>query len=166
MKLYEIDKRITDWFVKNCDPETGELIVDDNAAKEFEELQEAKETKIENIALYIKNLKYLVQDIQTEKAELDKRMKTAKKRVEWLSGYLLAALDGKTFETAKCSIKYRKSSEVVIDEETFIADDANKDLYEIEEKIKISKTAVKEAIKTGREVAGAEIAEKVNIQIK
>ena len=56
MNLYEIDARIMEAFEAAVDEETGE-IVNEEAYAALDALQEARDEKIENVLLWIKDLK-------------------------------------------------------------------------------------------------------------
>ena len=51
--LYEIDKKILECITNCIDPDTGEI----TNSEQLEALQMERQTKLENVALYIKNLK-------------------------------------------------------------------------------------------------------------
>lgn len=150
--LYEIDKAI----LECVDAETGEIIDD----KALEELELARDNKIENIACWIKNLKADAESYKKEKEVFVQREKAAKNKAESLKRYLEMALGGEKFKTSKVSISYRKSEIVEIDEIEKLSDE----FIKIEKKA--DKTAIKAAIKEGAEIVGARIVENNNIQIK
>ena len=64
MNVYEINQQIEDFVKANTDEETGELLNFD----EFLNLQMERNAKIENTALYYKNL---VSDAKALKGEID-----------------------------------------------------------------------------------------------
>ena len=150
--LYEIDKAI----LECVDAETGEIIDD----KALEELELARDNKIENIAYWIKNLIADAESYKKEKEVFVQREKAAKNKAESLKRYLEMALGGEKFKTSKVSISYRKSEIVEIDEIEKLSDE----FIKIEKKA--DKTAIKAAIKEGAEIVGARIVENNNIQIK
>lgn len=150
--LYEIDKAI----LECVDAETGEIIDD----KALEELELARDNKIENIACWIKNLKADAESYKKEKKVFVQREKAAKNKAESLKRYLEMALGGEKFKTSKVSISYRKSEIVEIDEIEKLSDE----FIKIEKKA--DKTAIKAAIKEGAEIVGARIVENNNIQIE
>lgn len=150
--LYEIDKAI----LECVDAETGEIIDD----KALEELELARNSKIENIACWIKNLKADAEIYKKEKEVFVQKEKAAKNKAESLKRYLELALNGEKFKTSKVSISYRKSEIVEIDEIEKLSDE----FIKIEKKA--DKTAIKAAIKEGVEIIGARIVENNNIQIK
>ena len=90
MNLYEINsqiKRILDnGFNGSIDPETGEII--DEGEHDLETLEILRQDKLEGIALYIKNLNALADDIKAEEKSLAERRKAAEAKAERLSAYL------------------------------------------------------------------------------
>lgn len=157
MNIYEIEQSI----LALVDPETGE-ITDFEA---LDNLTMARDEKIENVAMWIKNLNAEGKAIREEEKNLAERRRAAENKCESLQKYLEQALCGEKFSTPKVAISYRKSTAVnIADEEAFIktADAA----YAIPQAPKIDKTAIKEALKLGVVINGAELIERNNIQIK
>ena len=106
MNLYEIDQKIM-----NCvDMETGEII--DTAR--LDELQMDRDTKIENIACWIKNLNADAEAFKTEKQSFADRQKAAENKAESLKKYLAGYLAGQKFSTPRVAISFRKTSSVNI----------------------------------------------------
>lgn len=152
--IFEIDSEIM-----NCvDPETGEII----DPEKLEALQIERECKIENVALWIKNLRYEAQDLKAEREALAERENAAKRKIESLEAYLEKVLTGEKFETPKVKVSFRKSKSVVITDESKIPE-----IY-IKTKVEKSpdKIAIREALKSDYPIPGAIIVEKTNIQIK
>ena len=155
MNIYEIEQAIMDLV----DPETGE-ITDFDA---LDALSMARDEKIENVALWIKNLVAEAKAIREEEKSLAERRKAAENKAESLEKYLEQTLSGEKFSTAKVAISYRKSKAVEIaDEATFIKAGA----YLVPQDPKIDRKAISDALKTGAIVNGAELVERNNIQIK
>ena len=163
MTLYEIDQKIDEMIANAIDPETGEILVTD---EEINALQMEREQKIENIALYIKNQEAMVSAIREEEKALASRRRTCENRVERLKEYLKTALAGNRFQTAKCDIRFRKTSVVEIGD-GFIdwAEKNREDLlrYKLPE---VDKTAVAKALKNGDIVPFTGITEKMGVTIK
>lgn len=157
MNIYEIEQAILDLI----DPETGEI-------KDFETLEAldiSRSEKIENIALWIKNLNAEAKAIREEEKALAERRRYAENKAESLKRYLSEALNGERFTTAKVAITYRKSMAVEIaDEEAFVL--AADMLYIIQQAPTIDRKAISNALKAGEIIEGAELAERNNIQIK
>lgn len=151
MKLYEIEQAI-----EGCvDLETGEII----DAEKLEELNIECDRKIENIALWIKNLTAEADAIKTEKMSLAKRQSVCENKADSLKAFLSGYLAGERFKTAKVAISYRKSEAVEITGDV-------PDAFLIPQEPKIDKAEIKTALKAGKLVEGAKLIERQNIQIK
>lgn len=159
--LYEIDAAILGCI----DAETGEVLDFDK----LEALQLEREQKIESVALWYKNLLSDAEAYKAEKQAFADREAAARQKADSLKIWLSSALAGSKMTTPKVAISFRKSRAVEIeDEATFIehAQRAGLDDLLSYKTPTISKTAVKAALEAGREVTGAAIVEKFNIQIK
>lgn len=152
--LYEIDQQI----MLCVDMDTGEITDMDKLS----ELQIERETKLENIALWIKNLKAEEAALKAEKDAFAEREKQTKAKREKLSEWLTEALNGEKMSTNKVAISFRKSESVKITDIDAIPMDY------IVETITESpdKTAIKAALKNGLDVPGCELELKNNISIK
>ena len=158
MKLYEIDNAILECI----DFETGEIVDTDR----LEALKMEREAKIENVALWIKDLKAEAEAIKVEKLALAERQKVAENKAESLKKWLAYALDGEKFSTARCSVSFKKTEAVEVTEEGIANlmkkhDDLLK--YKAPEPDKI---AIKQAIKDGLNVDGVQLVQNVSTIIK
>lgn len=151
--LYDIDTRLYSLL----DEETGEI----TDIEAFEKIQLEREDKIESIALWVKNLKADAEALKAEKLAFAERQKAAEKKIDSLKHLLSDALGGQNFKTARVALSFRKSSEVQIDDIEELSDEYLR--YKVPEP---DKTAIKAAINEGKEVAGAKLVSKVNLQIK
>lgn len=152
MTLYEIDKQI-----ESCiDMETGEVDVE-----KLEALQEERDQKIENVALWIKNLRADVAAFKAEEKSLAERRKVAENRILSLTNYLMMACDGKKMDTPKVSVSFRHSQAVEVTDEDKIPMK-----YLIEQPYKVDKKSIRAALKDGEEIPGATLKETVSAQIK
>ncbi len=157
MTIYEIDQSIASLV----DPETGE-ISDFDA---FAGLQMEREAKVESMALWVKNLNAEADAIKAEKDNLADREKSLRNKIERLRNYLSEILQGEKFSSPKVAISYRKSTAVEIaDEAEFISRGPKE--YLIPQPPKIDKKAISESLKSGKEIPGASLVERDNIQIK
>ena len=169
MSLYTLDAEIAN-FSFEVDEETGEVL---NLA-EFEALGIERNEKIDNIACLIKNLLAEEETIKAEsdivKKEVDalkKRAEQKHKSAEYWKRYLAMSLKGEKFESARCKISYRKTQRTEVSD-NFVewAKTHAPDLLCTKTTYDADKDAIKEAIKGGREVVGAEIVENVSLQVK
>lgn len=143
MTLYEIDSAI----IGCMDEETGEIIEGAMEELELDNIQKA-----ENIALSIKNDAAMAKALKEEIDKLTQRLRTCNNGIDSKKKYLPYLLGDKKLKTARVSVSYRNSESVTIDDLGSLT----------EEYIKIpepqaDKTAIKKAIKAGKEVAGAHI---------
>lgn len=155
MNLYELQINI-DALV---DQETGEIIdIDALNALELE-----RDTKISNIACWIKSLKAEAEAIKTEEQNLNHRRKVCENKMESLKTYLATFLNGEKFKDSRCSISYRKSERVEF------SDSFNFDtLPDYMKKITIEpkKTEIKDFLKSGGSIEGVRIEENTSMTIK
>lgn len=157
MTIYEIDNAILDCI----DAETGEIV----DFERLDKLEMARETKIENVVLWIKDLKAEAEAIKLERQKLEKNQRVDENKVEQLKRYLQYALDGEKFRTPRCQVSYRKSTSVEVDINELMKSD-NCDSYLRYKEPEADKTAIKEALTEGFDVAGCRLVEKTSIQIK
>ncbi len=162
MNLFEIDDAIqrcvklenSDNYV---DTETGEII--DTAA--IEQLEMDRDTKIRNIACWIKNLesdeKALAEQIKTFTA----RKNAAKNKRESLKSYLAAFMAGKKWQNSEVAISWRKSESVEVSNVKELPEEYLKYKDPEPDKVKL-----KADLKAGAEIDGACLVTKENIQIK
>lgn len=154
MKLYEIDEAI----LSCVDIETGE-IVDEEKLKA---LEMEREKKIENVILWRKDLLAEAEAVKAEASSLSKRAKVCENKAEQLKSYITYALGGKKFKTSRCSVSYRTTSSIKIDNVT----DVPVDFWKPVSEDWISKSAIKDAIEAGQAVKGAHQEQKQSIIIK
>lgn len=155
MTLYEIESALLECI----DEENGDIIDIDR----LEALELERDTKISNIACWIKDLKAEAAAIKEEKMKLAKRQQAAETKAEQLSNYLDGYLNGATFKDSRCSIGYRKSTSVKLDE-NIILEKLPVDCINV--KVTPALSAIKEALSKGIEIDGAHLVTTNNIQIK
>lgn len=157
MTLYEIDAAIIECTM-TVDEETGEFL----DAEKLEELQMARDEKLEGVACWIKNLTAENAAISVEQKNLAERKRVNENRIDNLKQYLAYALEGQKFSTGKVSVTFRKSETVEIADDAELSDEYLK----TEVKITPDKTALKAALKDGQEIKGVSLQTHVNAQIK
>lgn len=160
--LYELDA-IIESLLDQEDPETGELLCD---MEQLEAVLMERDTKIENIALYIKNKTAEAEAIKTEKMNLEKRQKAAANKAERAKGFLEEYLKGQKFSTPKVAVSYRKSKAVEINETAFWPWAVDHTEYVRRKDPEPDKAAISAALKNGQEIPGAELVEKLSMSIK
>ena len=166
--LYELDSKIAELldtgFEMSCiDAETGE-IDETQLAIYLEQLQLDRKTKIDNIAVYVKNLEAEAVAIRAEEKKLKERREAKERKAERLKNYIKTSmlLQGETkFESARVSMALRNSKAVVVDESKL------ESVYFINKIVQsVDKKAIKAALEAGILVEGAMLEERKNLQIK
>ena len=158
--LYEIEQAM----LACVDMETGEVI----DAAQLDALQMERTAKLENVALWIKNLE---SDVEAYKAEMESfmaRRKAAESKIKGLKNYLASALAGEKFSTTKCAVSFRKSQAVEIENEYEFKAWAicNHPSLLVVQEPKISLRTVKVFLEDGVQLPGAALVERQNINIK
>lgn len=161
MKLYEIDAAILECI----DTETGEIC----DFERLEELQIARDAKLENVALYVKQLTAEAEALAAEEKALKERKHAKQVKAARYAEWLAHALEGKPFETARVRLSFRKSDPVEITDELAVLFYCEK--HNLEHCIKyktpeVSVSEIKKLLKAGQEIPGAALTEKQNLQIK
>ena len=149
--LYEIDQSI----LSLIDEETGEII----DAEALERLQLERSEKLENIALYIKNLQADVIAYKAEKATFEAKQKRAETTIAALKGLLLQ--NGEKFKTARVNCCFRNSESVNVLDLSRIPSEYLRQAEPTADKI-----AIKAALQSGKTVEGAEIVTNTSVIIK
>jgi hypothetical protein len=174
MNLYQIEEQMSKllndgWDYDCIDMETGEIL-EDKLREKLAALEIEESVKIENTALFMKNLAAETEAIKAEEKTLADRRKSKEKKYEWLKNYLTGYLleTGKMkFESAKCALSFRKSEALEITDEHAVrtyAEENARYLKYSEPKLDIAE--IKKAVKSGEAIPGVIIKEKQNIQIK
>lgn len=165
MKLYELANDYISLMEAIDNGEIPEEAIEDT----LEAITAGFEEKADSIACLLKNIEAEIAAIKTEEDRLAKRRKAKENTHERMKQYLSSTLQRMgvdKLETPRNKITFLKSEKVVCDD-TFIAWAMEKrdDLltYPVP---KANLTAIKEAIKGGAEIVGAELRVNQNIQIK
>ena len=110
--LYELDERIKRLSENlEINEETGEI----ENAEELEELEMQRNEKIENVALWIKNLSSDIEAYSAEEKSFKRKKEIATKKRDYLKNFLQGFLDGSKYKSARVNISYRNSKKVIID---------------------------------------------------
>ena len=160
MKLYEINAQLAA-LLEQVDPETGELCCD---LEQLEALAMARDEKLENLALYIKNADAEAKAIRDEEKALADRLRSLEKRAGRAREFLELQLRGEKFTTPRVAVSWRKSEAVEIGM-GFFATDANERFLWYRDP-EADKAAVRAALKAGETVPGAELVTRQSMQIK
>lgn len=162
MSLYLLNEKLKSCIVLD---EQHVVSTDDGEVlnlEQFDALQMELADRVDGIGCYIKNLRAEAAACNAEAKVLTDRADIYLREASRCETYLSGVLYGQKFESPRCKITWRKSEACnVIDIKqvpneylrTKITVDANK-------------TAIKNAIKAGVEVPGAELIQKLNMTLK
>ena len=153
--LYEIDQAI----LACVDLETGE-IVDPEA---LSGLMMERNAKIENVALWVKNLRSDAAAYKAQKDVFALREEKALAKAEKLEAWLSEVCSGEKFSTAMCEVNFRKSESVEVLDENLIP--AEYIRTTVKTTTSPDKTAIKKAIKSGQTIGGCALVQKINTKV-
>lgn len=161
-KLYEIEEDIANLIELDADRYvdgmTGEIV----SREAFDALQMEWSKKIEGVCLGYKNEKAEADAIKAEIDKLTERKKRHEKRAEGYKNFLQNVLAGQKFETSKVAVSYRTTKDVVNVTNMALLPKEYLRFAEPEP----NKIAIKEAIKSGKKVDGAELVDKTSMSVK
>lgn len=162
MNLFAIEEAITNCVkLENSDNyvdvSTGELI--DTAA--LDALKMERDTKIRNIACWIKNLEADVKALDEQEKIFKARKTAAKNKMESLKTYLASFLNGAKWKNAEVSISWRKSEVVEVTDTKQLSS-----YYLRYKEPEVNKTLLKNDLKAGIVLNGAELVEKNNMSVR
>lgn len=166
LKIYEIPSQIQAALnALEVDEETGEIVGWDK----LEALTESATTKIANCARYIQFVQSQIEAMKAAEENIKARRQSAQNFIDRLSvkavQALLAMPDGKRkIEEPDIKVSARPSDVVLIDDEKLL--DEKFFNIKIKQEKNISKTAIKDAIKSGEDVKGARLVKNYKLQIK
>lgn len=150
-------------IINSADAETGE--VDSDIALELSAIEGNLQEKAVSVATVSRAVSATVDQIKNEIARLTEMQKKLENRNARVKEYLKQALDTAGIEKIQgisATISFRKSEQTVIDNEAAIPDE----YMTVKTTYTPNKTAIKAAIKAGKQIDGAHIETCRNIQIK
>lgn len=165
-KLWEIPQAIDDALENLIDPETGEMLSEDETMKICEALEFERDKKIEYLCKLEKNYTAEIEALKTQKQVFDARIKARNASVERIKNYIRFVLKDEKWSAEDASVKvsYRQTNNVVnitnleaIPTEYFKTPHTEGNL---------NKTAIKEKLMDGQEIAGCELITKTSTIIK
>lgn len=157
MNLYEIEQEI----MSCVDMETGEIV----DCEKLDALTMERDKKIENIALWVKNLEADAKAYKEEKDNFAQKQKSAENKAKSLKEYLSRFLDGTAYKSTKVNVSFRTSKAVDVFDISALMTMDDCDNYLKYKEPEPDKTAIKNAIASGVNVPGCKIVENQNIQI-
>ena len=157
MNLYELSLAFQDVQNMDLDPEVMKDTLDS--------IEDAIESKAENIAKLVRNLESDVSAYKEEEDRLKTKRQATENKVKWLKTYLEdnMKLTGKTkFKSGMFNFSIQKNpASVNITDERIIPEE-----FLIKQPPKVDKNSLKEILKRGLEVPGAELKQTEGLRIR
>lgn len=161
IKLHEIPTALAGMLdLIQVDEETGEI-----EPATLESVQIASEEKIIATAMYIRRLDALNEATKETIQDLQERVRADSKRIEALKWLMTKAMDSLQYTEVKSpevTLRFRKSSSVEITDSEALPEQFLRTKTVVEP----DKTAIKNALKAGEKIQGAQLVESRNLQIK
>lgn len=165
MSLYEIDSRIRAIIDGIYDAADEDGVVEEIDFTELKQLQEDRKTKLENIALYIKNTEAEADAIKAEEEKLTARRKRLENKAKRLREYIINSMKenkDEPLKTARCEVSIKDNEKTDITDLESIPEE----FIKVKVEKNPDKTAIKKAIKAGQTVPGAQIIINTTLTIK
>lgn len=165
--IYPVGEQIAQFFSEITDIETGEILLsEEEIDKRLMEINLDFDEKIVQLRNAYVNSVAEAEALKTEKMKLEKRQKVAEHAAERTKGFLAYLLQGEPFQNGVCKIGWRKSEELVCDEE-FVewAKEHADDYLKYSDPVP-KKKDILSAMKSGVEFEHVTIQKKNNIQVK
>ena len=161
MNLFEINQEIASCVKLESgdfvNTETGEII--DKEA--LDSLKMEKNTKIRNIACWIRNLQSDENQLDEQEKIYRNRKNAVKRKREDLEAYLASVLNGEGWKNKEVEVKWRKSEVVVVSDEKKLSS-----YYFRFKEPEVNKTLLKADLKAGIRLNGCELVTKNNMSVK
>ena len=165
MSLYEIDSRIRAIIDGIYDAADEDGVVEEIDFTELKQLQEDRKTKLENIALYIKNTEAEAAAIKAEEEKLKARRERLENKAKRLREYVINSMKenkDEPLKTARCEVSIKDNEKTDITD----LDSIPEAFIKVKVEKNPDKTAIKKAIKAGQTVPGAQIIINTTLTIK
>lgn len=162
MKLYEISESME--AVLNNLPENPTPEEVEQLQKDYLELDGKLHDKVEDTVKYMRWLETNISAIDEEIARLNKLKSPLKNKVDRLKWYIKTSMDiagHEKIETSVCKVWYKDSEYVDLYDESILPEEFK--IIKVSEMA--SKSDIKKAIKAGKDVPGASLGKRRNIQI-
>ena len=169
MKLYEVNQAIEGIFELLVDPETGELLPDENLLMQLDALQMERSRILEYLAKLVLNTRSQMTALKEE----EKRLKERRAALERKDDRLMAILDrecaGQKTDCGVATICYRRTTRVEVgDDETAVSwlmANGHNNCYKVPAP-ELSKSEIKKLLATGTEVPGVALVQDLSCSLR
>ncbi|WP_061226142.1 siphovirus Gp157 family protein [Leptospira interrogans] len=165
LKLFELDDLYYQTLYAAMDPDTGEIL-DEVLAEKLNEIVEAKEKKLLNLACLYRELHLEAIALKTQEDILKTRREAAENKAESLFKFINANLrEGEKLSDSRITLSWRKSEAVLVNiEDDELLSTLGEEFTKIEYKPKKKELSI--ALKAGRTFNGVRLVANQNLQIK
>lgn len=170
MKLYEIDEKLSELLARlDPNPETGEVVCDDELLKELEALGMERMRVLTYLAQEVLNTRSDATALKAEEVRLATRRKTLESRTDRLMAILAKECGGEKTDFGVAVGSYRKTTSVEVTDIAAACDYLNEHGLFACIRIKapeIEKAAVKQLLLSGQDIPGISLAESKSFSLK
>ena len=169
MKLYEVNQAIEGIFELLVDPETGELLPDENLLMQLDALQMERSRILEYLAKLVLNTRSQMTALKEE----EKRLKERRAALERKDDRLMAILDrecaGQKTDCGVATICYRKTTRVEVGDDATVVSwlmaNGHNNCYKVPAP-ELSKSEIKKLLATGTEVPGVALVQDLSCSLR
>ena len=169
MKLYEVNQAIEGIFDLLVDPETGELLPDENLMLQLEALQMERSRILEYLAKLVLNTRSQVAALKEEEKRLKERRAILERKENRLMDILDRECHGEKTDCGVATICYRKTTKVDVADDTaavsWLMDNGYTRCYKVQAP-EISKTEVKKLLTAGKNVPGVALVQDLSCSLR
>jgi len=169
MKLYEVNQAIEGIFEMLVDPETGEILPDENLLAQLDALQMERSRILEYLAKLVLNTKSQIAAIKEEEQRLRERRQGYDRKVDRLMAILDRECAGEKTDCGVATVCYRKTTKVdVADSQAaveWLVQNGHSNCYRVPAP-EISKTEVKRLLAAGTEIPGVALIQDYSCSLK
>ncbi|MDI7219372.1 siphovirus Gp157 family protein [Leptospira santarosai] len=167
LRMYELNELYYKTMENAIDSETGEIL-DEVLFAKLNEIEEAKEVKLLNLACYFKEIEAETLSLKIQEDKLRSRRQSLEKQAERLEKWIHDNMEvGAKLSDERASLSWRKSEIVEVKLlERDLVEKLGAENVRIEVRHVPDKQSLKDAIKHGRVFEGVALISKMNLQIK
>lgn len=169
MKLYEVNQAIEAIFEMLVDPDTGELLPDENLLEQLDALQMERSRILEYLAKLVLNTKSQISAIKEEEARLRDCRQNYDRKVDRLMAILDRECAGQKTDCGVATVCYRKTSRVEVGDDvaavSWLMENGHSNCYKVPAP-EISKSEVKKLLTAGTEVPGVALVQDLSCSLR
>ena len=169
MKLYEVNQAIEGIFDLLVDPETGELLPDENLMIQLEALQMERSRILEYLAKLVLNTRSQVAAMKEEEKRLKERRAVLERKENRLMDILDRECHGEKTDCGVATICYRKTTKVSVADDaaavTWLMDNGYTRCYQVLAP-EISTPEVKKLLTAGKDVPGVALVQDLSCSLR